>query len=415
MDSRPAEASRTTGALSPLRLRGFRHLAMGQLVSSLGNAMYKVAQSWLLAASTGGNGSLVGLLAAFQLGPLLLFGGRGGRIADQYQRRRLLIATQSAHAALSAMFAVVVFLGPVRVWQIYLLTFAAGLVTVVDNPARQRFLTDLVGETRLSRALGLYTALLNTGQILGPLVAGLIVGWAHVGWIFVLDAATFTGMTAVLLTLPDPATDDTATAAGVGRGGGLRDALAEAGRVPRLAAVVLASGVVGSIGVQFTLTNTLMATRAFGLTATGFASLAMAVTVGCLLGALVAGRAERPSPVTVLAAAAGTGLTGAVCGLAPNYPVFVVLLVPAGFASMLFTTCSAVLLQLCAAPGLRGRVIALQTTVFYGSGLVGALLLGVCADRFGPRAVLVGAGVATMAACAAIGAHYRTRLGTERR
>ena len=400
----PPAATEDTGGhgfLAPLRMRGFRHLAVGQLVSSVGNAMYKVAQAWLLAATTGSNGTLIGLLAAFQLGPLLLFSGYGGWIADRWPRRRVLLTTQSTQAALCSVLAALAFLGLVRIWEIYLVTLASGLVTVADNPARQRFLTDLVGETKLSRALGLYTALLNIGQVLGPLVAGLIVGWAQVGWIFALDAATFLFVVGVILTIPAP--EHTATSAKVG---GLGPGLREVRRSPELTLTVAASAVVGSVGVQFTVTNTLMATRVFHLSATGFALLPTAVTIGCLVGALLAGQCTDPGARTVLAAATATGLAGAASGLAPDYPVFVLLMVPAGAASMFFTTTAAVCLQLRSAPEVRGRVLSVQTSAFYGSGLVGALLIGSCAGWYGPRSALLAAGLLTVALCGCLALRY---------
>ncbi|MDH6575441.1 MFS transporter [Kitasatospora sp. MAP5-34] len=396
--------SEGSGFLSPLRMRGFRNIAVGQLVSSVGNAMYKVAQAWLLAGATGANGTLIGLLAVFQLGPLLLLSGYGGWIADRYPRRRVLLITQSAQAALCAALAALAFLGAARIWEIYLITLASGLVTVADNPARQRFLTDLVGETKLSRALGLYTALLNIGQVLGPLVAGLIVGWAQVGWIFALDAVTFLFVVGVLLTIPAP--EHTASKA---RLSGLGPGLREVGRSPELALTVAASAVVGSVGVQFTVTNTLMATKVFHLSATGFALLPTAVTVGCLIGALLAGQHTDPGARTVLAAATATGLTGAATALAPGYPAFVLLMIPAGAAAMFFTTTAGVCLQLRADPEVRGRVLSVQTSAFYGSGLVGALLIGSCAGWYGPRAALLGAGLLTMSLCGALGLAYRRR------
>ncbi|MFJ3927529.1 MFS transporter [Streptomyces sp. NPDC090022] len=398
-------AGQDAGVLSPLRLRGFRHLAVGQLVSSAGNAMYKMGQAWLLIGATGGDGALIGLLAAFQLGPLLLFGGYGGWIADRWPRRRVLLCTQSAQAALCAVLGACAFLGTAHTWVIYAVALAAGLVTAVDNPARQRFLSDLVGQTRLSRALGLYTALLNTGQVLGPLAAGLLVGWAHIGWIFVVDALTFLFVVGVVLTVPDPGGE----CAGPGRPGGFLPGLREVAGDPALALTVSASVVVGSVGVQFTVTNALMATEVFHLDATGFAVLPTAVTAGCLLGALLAGRRPDPGPRTVLAGAAATGVTGVASGLAPGFWEFVVLMVAAGVAAMFFTTTASVLLQLRAAPEVRGRVLAVQTTALYGGGPVGALLVGVCAGRAGPRAALVGAGVLTVLLCAALALYHRRR------
>jgi MFS family permease len=411
MNTRPATAAapeRST-LLAPLRMRGFRHIAIGQLVSSAGNAMYKVAQIWLLARITGGDGTLIGLLAAFQLGPLLLFSGQGGWIADRYPRRRVLLTTQSTQAALCTMLAVLAFLGRAHAWEIYLVTLALGMVTVADNPARQRFLTDLVGETRLSRALGLYTALFNIGQILGPLAAGLILGGANVGWIFAVDAGTFAFVVAVLLTIPDPG----GMARAANRREGLRPGLREVWRVPRLAVTVGTSAVVGSVGVQFTVTNAVMATRVFHLGTAGYAVLPTAVTIGCLLGALLAGRHPDPAAGTLLAAAAATGLIGAATGVAPSYPVFALLMVPAGAASMFFTTTAAVALQLNSAPAVRGRVLAVQTTVFYGSGLAGSLLVGACDGWIGPRLALVSAGVVTVALCGAIALAYRRRVQLE--
>ncbi|KUL36995.1 hypothetical protein ADL22_23030 [Streptomyces sp. NRRL F-4489] len=381
--------------LAPLRARGFRYLAIGQLVSSAGNAMYKMALSWLLAATTGADGALIGLLAVFQFAPLLLFSGTGGALVDRLPRRPLLLTTQSAQAALSLAMAALAFAGTARTWHIYALTFASGLVTVVDNPARQRFLTDLVGERGLAGALGLYSALLNLGQIGGPVLAGLIAGRAHLGWVFAADAVTFLFVAAVVLRTPRPPRPARAAAAPP-RSGGLRTGLREVRGNRHLTAAIAASVIVGAVGVQFTVTNTLMAYREFHLGPTGFALLPTLITAGCLLGALLAGRHPRPGGTTALLAAAGTGVASLATGLAPSYPVFAALMVPTGCVSMFFTTTTAVCLQREAAEQVRGRVLAVQTVAFYGGGPLGAFLVGLCGDHLGPRGALLAAGTVTV-------------------
>src|SRR5215831_2130950 len=158
-----------------LSTRNYRLFAAGQVVSNTGTWMQRVAQDWLVLQLTHGSGTALGLAIGLQFLPQLLFSLWGGVIADRYRKRNILLATQAVMGMLALVLGVLALTGAVAVWQVYLLAFALGLVAVVDNPARQTFVAEMVGREGLANAVALNSATFNLARITGPAVAGLVI------------------------------------------------------------------------------------------------------------------------------------------------------------------------------------------------------------------------------------------------
>src|SRR5215472_16636766 len=181
-----------------LSTRNYRLFAAGQVVSNTGTWMQRVAQDWLVLQLTHGSGTALGPAIGLQFLPQLLFSLWGGVIADRYRKRNILLATQAVMGMLALVLGVLALTGAVAVWQVYLLAFALGLVAVVDNPARQTFVAEMVGREGLANAVALNSATFNLARITGPAVAGLVIGAVGVPAAFLINAASYAAVLAGL-------------------------------------------------------------------------------------------------------------------------------------------------------------------------------------------------------------------------
>ena len=172
-----------------LRVRNYRLYAAGQLVSLTGTWMQRVAQDWLVLELTN-SGTALGIVTALQFLPSLLFGLWGGVLADRYDKRKLLLATQTGLALVALILGVLDVTGIVQYWQVLVLALLLGLVSAVDSPVRQSFVVEMVGPDDLTNAVGLNSTIFNSARILGPAVAGVMITAVGTGWAFVANAVS---------------------------------------------------------------------------------------------------------------------------------------------------------------------------------------------------------------------------------
>ena len=170
-----------------LRVRNYRLYASGQLVSLTGTWMQRVAQDWLVLALTN-SGTALGIVTALQFGPALLLGLWGGVLADRGDKRKLLLATQTGLALVALMLGCSTSPASVQYWHVLVLAAAARLYRAVDTPVRQSFVVEMVGKDDLANAVGINSTIFNTGRILGPAVAGVMITAVGTGWAFVANA-----------------------------------------------------------------------------------------------------------------------------------------------------------------------------------------------------------------------------------
>lgn len=181
-----------------LRVRNYRLFATGQVVSNTGTWMQRIAQDWLVVSITGSSAA-VGITTALQFLPMLLFGLYGGVIADRVSKRKLLLVTQASMGLTGLVLAVLTLSGNVAVWHVYLMAFVLGLITVVDNPARQAFVVEMVGPDDLRNAVSLNSANFQSARLIGPAVAGALITSLGSGWAFLLNGLSFLAPLAGLL------------------------------------------------------------------------------------------------------------------------------------------------------------------------------------------------------------------------
>src|SRR5256886_369471 len=152
--------------------------------------MQSVAQAWLVLKLSGG-GLALGIVTALQFLPILLAGPWGGVIADRTDKRRLIIMTQSVSAVLALALGVLTVAGVVELWMVYLIAFLLGVVNLVDMPAPQAFVIEMVGPRDVANAVSLNGVVMNAARIAGPVLAGLIIATIGIGQCFLANAVSY--------------------------------------------------------------------------------------------------------------------------------------------------------------------------------------------------------------------------------
>jgi len=151
--------------------------------------MQRVAQDWLVLELTHGSGTALGITTGLQFLPMLA-SPWGGMIADRYPKRAILMVTQALMGPLAVILGILALTGAVRIWHVYLLALALGMVTAVDNPTRQAFAAEMVGKNAVPNAIALNSAVFNLARIAGPAVAGLVISVAGTPVTFLINAAS---------------------------------------------------------------------------------------------------------------------------------------------------------------------------------------------------------------------------------
>ena len=386
---------RTFGSLDSYNYRLF---FTGELISHTGSWMQTMAEAWLVLTLTH-NGAAVGATFAFRFLPVLLFGLWGGVIADRYDRRVVLLLTQSLAAVLAVALWLIVLTGVVQVWMVYALAIGLGLVTVVDQPAHHAFLEQMVGRDRLSNAVALISAVGNSARITGPAIAGLLIAWVGESWVFFVNALSFS---AVVLALAMMRRGELRAVDHHTEAPRVREGLAYAWSITEIRATIVLVGVVGTLVYNFPTFLTLLAEDTFHGDA-DLAGLLMAVLgVGTVIGALAAAHRARQSNRTVVTAAAVLGASLVIAAALPTEAAVTVALVPVGALAVFFGSTSNAHMQMWSVPHFRGRVMAIYSLLTLGTTVVGGPFVGWVCQRWNPRAGIGLAGAATLAAAVAL-------------
>jgi MFS family permease len=397
-----AGLARTFASLS---VPNYRRYFSGLVVSITGNWMQTVAEMWLVVELTG-SGVSVGLTAALQFLPILLFGAWGGLLADRMAKRRLLMVTQSLMALPALALWALTVSGSIEIWMVYALVLVRGAVNAVDNPARQSFAIEMVGGERVVNAVALNSVTIHTARILGPAAAGGVIALLGVGPCFLINAISFAAMLAALRAMnPDELRTPEVASREPGQ---LRGALRYVARTPGLRIPLAMMAVVGTLSFNFQVLLPLLASFTWHGTASLYTALAVAMGIGSVAGALAAGARGRVGPRLLVAAAAAFGVAELLVAAAPTVELQLLALVPLGAVSVTFAAGVNSSMQLAVDPLMRGRVMALYSVVFLGSTPIGAPLVGWIAEVAGPRAgLLLGAAAALAAAAGARIAYAR--------
>jgi MFS family permease len=387
-----------TATFSSLRNRNYRLYFSGQIISVSGTWMQRLAQSWLILDLTH-SGVALGIEAGLQFLPMLLFGAWGGVIADRVDKRRLLYATQVAAGLLALVLGLIVSLHAAAVWNVYLVSVVLGFVNVLDNPARQTFVMEMVGRDELQNAVALNSVVMNSSRIIGPAVGGVVISLLGLAPCFYLNAASFV---AVLIALAMMDATKLQRVPTVPRAKGqLREGFRYVWSDRMVRTPLLMMAVIGTLAFNFSVVIPLIATNVFHQGAGGFGGLTSVLGAGAVVGALAAASRKGISyrRLNGLAFAMGVTILGAAA--APSLALEIVALFLMGAASFAFIATANTTIQLTTRPDMRGRVMALYAIAFLGSTPVGSPIVGWISQQFGPRTGFAVGGVAALLAAAA--------------
>lgn len=406
-DSAPAPAAHDSTPPAPkqsmfssLKIHNYRLFFTGQVISNTGTWMQRIAQDWLVLTLTGSSAA-VGVTTALQFLPMLLFGLYGGVLVDRLPKRPLLLFTQSAMGLTGLALAALTLTGHVQVWHVYVTAFVLGLVTVVDNPARQTFVSEMVGPRQLANAVSLNSANFQSARLVGPAVAAVLISAVGSGYAFLINGLSFAAPLAGLLMMR---MGDLHKAPRTPRGKGqLREGLRYVAGRPDLIWPIVLVGFIGTFGFNFPIWLSAFADKVFDGGPGMYGTLNTLIAAGSLAGALLAARRGAGRLRLLVAAAAAFGVLEIVAAFAPSVWIFAVLMVLTGMFGLTVNVTANSYVQMATEPQMRGRVMALFMMVFTGGTPLGAPLLGWITDAYGARTGFAVGGAISLLAALAVG------------
>ncbi|MBM7472806.1 MFS transporter [Subtercola frigoramans] len=386
--------------LVSLRIRNYRLFTFSNLLSMTGTWMQRIAQDWLVLELTG-SVAAVGITVAMQFAPMLLFGLFGGVFVDRHSRRSILLATQLALFVLAGALAALTLSGGVQVWQVYVIAFLVGTVTVFDNPARQVFVNELVGPAKLHNAISINSSVFQLGGLIGPALSGALLVAVGAGWSFAINGASCLFVVAALLRLRVDELHPTTPA--VRAPGQLREGLRYVVAKPAILWTMVMIAVMSLFTFSMPVLLAAYARDVFEVGAGGYGLFNTLLAVGAFTGAIASTRRLGIRLRTVIFTAGLFGALQAVAGFMPSQVFFCVVLVGVGFANLLFITGANSLVQVSSNMGVRGRVMSVYVLLLLGGQAVGGPLMGWMVETYGAHVGMAVSGLAPVVAAVVIG------------
>ena len=390
------------------RHRNYRILFPANTVSNIGSWAQRIAQDWLVLELTNNNGTYLGLVTAVQFAPVLFFSLHGGKLADRFNKRKVLILTNIMGGAASLGLGVLVITDLIALWHVFALAAVLGISTAIDAPVRQAFTTEVVGQSDLPNAVSLNSANFNAGRLVGPAVSGGLIAAFGTGPSFIINGLSYFFVIAALLNLNEkaffhldrPKSD-----------GNIREGIAYAKARPDVYVVMLMVFFLATFGLNFQIFNALMATQEFGLGPASFGLMGTFIAIGSLTGAIGSARLERfRNTKFVIKGGILFSISIMVFAVIPSYNLYLVWLPICGFVALTTLVSANSIVQTSTDPAIRGRVMGLYLLIFMGGTPFGSPLIGATADLIGIRPTIAICGGISLFASLIIWFKYKNRV-----
>ena len=383
------------GTFASLQIRNFRLYFFGQTISTSGTFMQSIAQAWLVLKLTD-SGVALGLVAALQNMPILLLAPWGGVIADRFPKRTVLFVTQTAFGLLALILGFFVVTGTVRLWMVYALALCFGLINCVDNPTRQSFVAEMVGESELKNAVTLNSSMVNLARIIGPALAGVLIAAVGLGPCYILNGLSY-GAVVIMLALMQA--DQLHAARRLHSGSGqILAGFRYVYSTPVFRDVLVLMAIIGTLTYEFQVSLPLIAQYGFHGDASSYAALTSALGLGAVIGGLASASRKNASLDYLIVVTFLFGLATLLAAFMPTLVMAVAAMVLVGICSILFSSTGNTTLQLESDPQMRGRVMALWAIAFLGSTTIGGPVIGFIGEHAGPQWGLATGGLAALVA-----------------
>jgi len=390
------------------RHRNYRILFPANTVSNIGSWAQRIAQDWLVLELTNNNGTYLGLVTAVQFAPVLFFSLHGGKLADRFNKRKVLILTNILGGSASLGLGALVITEHIQLWHVFVLAAVLGISTAIDAPVRQSFTTEVVGQTDLPNAVSLNSANFNAGRLIGPAVSGGLIAAFGTGPSFIVNGLSYFFVIAALLNLNEkaffhldrPKSD-----------GNIREGIAYAKARPDIYVVMLMVFFLATFGLNFQIFNALMATQEFGLGPANFGLMGTFIAIGSLSGAIGSARLERfRNTKFVIRGGVAFSASIMVLSILPNYITYVIWLPICGVTALTTLVSANSIVQTSTDPAIRGRVMGLYLLIFMGGTPFGSPLIGTTTELIGIRPTIALCGGISLFASLFIWFKYKNRV-----
>ena len=390
------------------RHRNYRILFPANTVSNIGSWAQRIAQDWLVLELTNNNGTYLGLVTAVQFAPVLAFSLHGGKLADRFNKRKVLILTNFIGGTASLALGALVMTDLIALWHVFVLAGILGISTAIDAPVRQAFTTEVVGQTDLPNAVSLNSANFNAGRLVGPAISGGLIAAFGTGPSFIVNGLSYLFVIAALANLNEkaffhldrPKSD-----------GSIREGIAYTKARPDIYVVMLMVFFLATFGLNFQIFNALMATQEFGLGPANFGLMGTFIAIGSLSGAIGSARLERfRNTKFVIRGGIAFSASIMVLSILPNYISYVIWLPICGVTALTTLVSANSIVQTSTDPAIRGRVMGLYLLIFMGGTPFGSPLIGATTDIIGIRPTIAVCGGISLAASMFIWLKYKNRV-----
>ena len=393
--------------------RSFRHrnyqiLFPANTVSNIGSWAQRIAQDWLVLELTNNNGTYLGLVTAVQFAPVLFFSLHGGKLADRFNKRKVLVLTNIVGGAASLGLGILVMTDLIALWHVFVLAAVLGISTAIDAPVRQAFTTEVVGQSDLPNAVSLNSANFNAGRLIGPAISGGLIAAFGTGPSFIINGLSYLFVIVALLNLNEkgffhqdrPKSD-----------GSIREGIAYAKARPDIYVVMLMVFFLATFGLNFQIFNALMATQEFGLGPASFGLMGTFIAIGSLTGAIGSARLERfRNTKFVIKGGILFSISIMVLSIIPSYTLYILWLPICGLTALTTLVSANSIVQTSTDPAIRGRVMGLYLLIFMGGTPFGSPLIGTTTELIGIRPTIAVCGGISLAASLFIWFRYKNRV-----